>query len=382
MVIRFVINLLALLLTTVNVFAADEPKAKPVTSSAEEADGEKTALSEEIIEISKEYAEKIGKHQQAIHRFNNYQTEIKKKLLELAKDNPKDPGALDAVLLLVEKIRAPLSDEMLELVQMNQLQNPKVGKLCLQLSYPKSQMKGQEDFLKHVSEKHAEEKVRGLATCALAEYYRRMAQAMDKKADETEQAQYLGNAERCLMKIKNATDIFSEAYNKTTIGEKIENELARIHNMPNLKIGKIAPEINSTDIDGQPLKLSDSHGKVTVLVFWGSWCGPYMGLVPHEKELVERMRGKPFAMVSVNCGDSRDRAQDTRKVKEMTWPCWWDGGTTDGLIQATYNVPHYPRIFVIDAKGVIRNIDVRHKELDKAIDKLLEEIELNKMARR
>ena len=50
----------------------------------------------------------------------------------------------------------------------------------------------------------------------------------------------------------------------------------------NLAVGKPAPEINGVDFDGKPLKLSDYRGKVVVLVFWGTWCGPCMAEVPHE----------------------------------------------------------------------------------------------------
>ena len=54
--------------------------------------------------------------------------------------------------------------------------------------------------------------------------------------------------------------------------------------MLNLAVGKPAPEIEGVDVDGKPLKLSDYKGKVVVLVFWGSWCGPCMAQVPHERE--------------------------------------------------------------------------------------------------
>ncbi len=57
--------------------------------------------------------------------------------------------------------------------------------------------------------------------------------------------------------------------------------------MLNLVVGKPAPEIEGADMDGKPFKLSDYKGKVVVLVFWGTWCGPCMAQVPHERELVQ-----------------------------------------------------------------------------------------------
>jgi thiol-disulfide isomerase/thioredoxin len=67
-----------------------------------------------------------------------------------------------------------------------------------------------------------------------------------------------------------------------------------------LSIGKVAPEIAAESIDGRKFKLSDSRGKITVLSFWASWCGPCMQLVPVERTLTERMKGKPFTLIGVN----------------------------------------------------------------------------------
>jgi hypothetical protein len=58
---------------------------------------------------------------------------------------------------------------------------------------------------------------------------------------------------------------------KAKLGDKAAAELVRIKNIPNLKVGKIAPEIVGEDIDGKQFKLSDYRGKVVLLDFWGHW---------------------------------------------------------------------------------------------------------------
>ena len=122
---------------------------------------------------------------------------------------------------------------------------------------------------------------------------------------------------------------------KKTLGQEAE---ARLDEMFNLAVGKPAPEIEGVDVDGKPLKLSDYQGKVVVLVFWGSWCGPCMAQVPHERELVERLKGEPFALLGVDCEADKDTARAVMARERMTWPNWYDGAQGEGPIAKRYHI--------------------------------------------
>ncbi len=137
-----------------------------------------------------------------------------------------------------------------------------------------------------------------------------------------------------------------------TLGEEVQS---RLDAMRNLAIGKTAPEIEGVDIDGKAFKLSDYRGKVVALVFWGSWCGPCMAMVPHERELVERLKREPFALLGVDCEADKDTARRTMAREQMTWPSWFDGEPGKGPIATRYFITSYPSVFLIDAKGVIRS---------------------------
>ncbi len=84
-------------------------------------------------------------------------------------------------------------------------------------------------------------------------------------------------------------------------------------------IGKPAPEIAGTDLDGRPLTLSQYRGRVILLNFWGTWCFPCMKLIPHERELVARFEGQPFEIVGVNCDVDVEKAHDAVARTGMTW---------------------------------------------------------------
>jgi thiol-disulfide isomerase/thioredoxin len=157
---------------------------------------------------------------------------------------------------------------------------------------------------------------------------------------------------------------------KSTLGQEAA---IRLDVMLNLAAGRPAPEIEGFDMDGKPLRLSDYRGKVVVLIFWGTWCGPCMALVPHEREIVARLKDQPFALLGVDCKDDRETARKAMAREGMTWPSWYDGGSDRGPIAERYHVRGYPTIFVIDAKGMIRARNPFRVDQD-LVDKLLDEV--------
>jgi thiol-disulfide isomerase/thioredoxin len=150
---------------------------------------------------------------------------------------------------------------------------------------------------------------------------------------------------------------------------------ARLDGWLNLAVGKLAPEIVGTDFEGKPLKLSQFRGKALLLVFWGTWCGPCMAELPHERELVERYQGRPFTVLGVNCGDLRERALRTIESERITWPNWFDGEEPGGPIATQYHVQGFPTMYIIDHDGVIRSRDLRGKPLDELIETLVKAAE-------
>jgi peroxiredoxin len=101
-------------------------------------------------------------------------------------------------------------------------------------------------------------------------------------------------------------------------------------------------------------------------------------MYPHERSLVKRLADKPFVLLGVNSDEQRDEVKKTIEKEQMTWRSWWDEGGTAGPIPTAYDVSHWPTIFVLDHKGVIRYIDVGDQQLDEAVDTLLAEVEKEK----
>jgi hypothetical protein len=93
-------------------------------------------------------------------------------------------------------------------------------------------------------------------------------------------------------------------------------------------------------------------------------------MIPHEKEMVERLKDKPFALIGINSDGDRSVLQKILKEQGITWRNAVDGSTS-GPLATAWNVHGWPTIYVLDQNGVIRFKDLRDKALEDAVVKLL-----------
>ncbi len=250
-----------------------------------------------------------------------------------------------------------------------------------------------EPLLRAILAKNPSRELRGIACYQLAELTYRLASFARRLQDPAQAKEYEAflpaaaqaqlkamdpaaaerESEQLLNRTVNEFGSVKSAYSDATLGEIASG---RLFYRRNLVVGKPIPDIECAGIDGKPLKLSAYRGKVVALVFWASWCGPCMAIVPHERELVKRLEDKPFALVGVNGDETRDAAKTATDKEKMTWPSFFDGKNGRGPVAVKWGVSSWPTIFVIDAHGIIRHADhLTMAELDKAIDAQLAEMD-------
>jgi thiol-disulfide isomerase/thioredoxin len=154
------------------------------------------------------------------------------------------------------------------------------------------------------------------------------------------------------------------------VGEMMKFELTH------LSVGHPAPEITGPDERGKELKLSEQRGKVTVVMFSFTGCGPCEAMYPANRKLVETYRGRPFAFLSV-MGNELGTVKQLVSEKTITWPCWWEGNV-HGHIATHWNVSSWPTIYVLDHQGTSRYRNLRGDVLAKAVWQLVFEAEQNR----
>jgi peroxiredoxin len=143
-----------------------------------------------------------------------------------------------------------------------------------------------------------------------------------------------------------------------------------------LTVGKVAPDIAGRDLEGAPLRLSDYRGKVVVVSFSGEWCGICRSEYPYQRLLLDLYRDWPFALLSVESGRDPAAAKSAKVAQRLEHPSFWDSGGADprsGAIANAWHVTGWPTVYVLDARGVIRFVDVRKEDLLRAVRQLMTE---------
>ena len=292
------------------------------------------------------------------------------KLLTLAEDDPKDEAGFDALAFLVKlagqyAITGGDTDKALALLVEHHAANPKMKDV---LPAAMGLEAAGEKLLKAVLEKATDKEVRAVALLVRGTLLAR--QADEEDDDDKRQAELARAATELLEKAaKEAPEV---KLDKTTVAKAAGEQLERLKALTALAVGKAAPAVESKLLDGKGIKLEDYRGKVVLLDIWATWCGPCRAMIPHERDLVKKLKGKPFVLVSVSADKEKEALQKFLEKEEMPWVHWWDNGPESKVLK-TYRVRAFPTLYVIDHAGVIRHKWVGNPGNDK-IDAAVEEL--------
>ena len=189
-------------------------------------------------------------------------------------------------------------------------------------------------FIKSVLSGSATKEVKGQAALALSGV---MARRGDDRAVNGERLKLIRQA------IIDAADV--------KVGDTTVADLAReeIYRMSNLSKGSKAPELVGYDSGGQPMKLSDTRGKIAILIFWSSW-EQAESVINFSKKMEKTYAGKPVEVIGVN----RDSLTNLRKLVVADKSVGKSFTDPNGKLFAQYRVATAPVCFVLDKDGRIQ----------------------------
>ncbi len=204
---------------------------------------------------------------------------------------------------------------------------------------------------------------------------------------------YLPNLQAAAQKLttSNPQSSYVKDYNNFVGG--LQKQFAQRKASELVKVGQPAPEIELPSPDGKTYRLSDLQGKVVLLDFWASWCGPCRRANPHVVETYKKYKDKGFTVYSVSLDgiDSRVKRQFQDKPDQLEQQMkrskdrWLSAIEKDGLVwdyhvsdlkkwesvpASIYGVRGIPRTFLIDRDGKIAAVNPRNN-LEQELLKLL-----------
>ena len=134
-----------------------------------------------------------------------------------------------------------------------------------------------------------------------------------------------------------------------------------------LAVGAKFPDFSVTSVDGQPLSIAGSKGKVVLIDFWATWCGPCRAELPNVIATYQKHHTDGFNIIGVSLDEDKDKLTEYTKKMNMTWPQYFDGKGWSNELAGKYGVQSIPATYLIDRNGVIIGEDLRGEDLEAAV---------------
>ena len=139
------------------------------------------------------------------------------------------------------------------------------------------------------------------------------------------------------------------------------------------KLTKGPLDLKFKTVDGADIDLAKLRGKVVLVDFWATWCGPCRMEMPNVVAAYNQFHTNGFEIVGISLDQSKDKLLAYTKQAGMTWPQYFDGKLWANDISTRYGINSIPAAWLVDKKGFVRSTETRGAALTRQVKSLLAE---------
>lgn len=168
--------------------------------------------------------------------------------------------------------------------------------------------------------------------------------------------------------LKASFEQLGEGAKNSSFGQLIMRQILQFQRV---EVGSVAPDFKGVNVNGDTLSLYGTQGKIKLIDFWASWCGPCRQEVPNLCRVYKKYRDKGLEIIGISLDTERQNWEKAMKDEKMNWSNITDLKGWKSEIVGLYCVKGIPCTFLLDEHNNIIAKNLRGRELEKKIEELL-----------